>query len=178
MDAVPAIIGESLGGAFNNTHSRNEDYKAYFSKLRKEYINRYQVFKSLIMGIDSIDKEHRSEVLSILWNNSDNKDYFKLIESGINGVNIMKNLEPEAGFFLLLNFNELKGKHYNDFTINNEFDLLKYFYNDIKLRYILGSGCLWPNEEDLIGRFTFAKPYKELIEVSTLMDQSTKKLVR
>jgi len=178
MDAVPAIIGESLGGAFNNTHSRNEDYKAYFSKLRKEYINRYQVFKSLIMGIDSIDKEHRSEVLSILWNNSDNKDYFKLLESGINGVNIMKNLEPEAGFFLLLNFNELKGKHYNDFTINNEFDLLKYFYNDIKLRYILGSGCLWPNEEDLIGRFTFAKPYKELIEVSTLMDQSTKKLVR
>ena len=178
MDAIPAIIGESLGGAFNNTPERNEEYKKYFKNLRQEYINRYKVFKSLIMGIDSIDYKDRENVLNLLIKHSTNKDYYKLLDKGINGVNIMNNLEPEAGFFLLLNFNELKGLHYKDITINNEFDLLKYLYQDIKLRFILGSGCLWPNEEDLIGRFTFAKPYEDLIEVSTLMDQSTKKLVR
>ena len=130
------------------------------------------------MGIDSIDYEDRENILNLLIKHSTNKDYYSLLDKGINDVNIMNNLEPEAGFFLLLNFNELKGLHYKDITINNEFDLLKYLYQDIKLRLILGSGCLWPNNEDLIGRFTFAKPYEDLIEVSTLMNESTKKLVR
>ncbi len=179
MDAVPAIIGEALGGAFNDTEYRNTEYQKYFKDLRQEYINRYQLFKSLIMGIDSIkDPNERKVILELLKAHSTNKDYYPLLDNGINGVNIMKNLEPESGFFLLLNFNELKGMHYQDMVINNEFDLLKYFYNTIKLRYILGSGCLWPNKDDLIGRFTYAKSYEDLIEVSNLMDKSIKKLVK
>ena len=179
MDAVPAIIGEALGGAFNNSEYRNKEYKEYFTKLRKEYLNRYKVFKSLIMGIDSIkDKEDKKKVLELLEKHSNNKDYYSLLDNGIDKVNIMKNLEPESGFFLLLNFNELKGTQYDNFKIENEFDLLKYFYNTIKLRYILGSGCLWPNSDDIIGRFTYAKSYEDLIEVSKLMDKSVKQLVK
>lgn len=178
MDAVPAIIGEALGGAFNDTEYRNKEYQEYFSKLRQEYINRYQLFKSLLMGIDQVDQKYREIVLKLLKEHTINKDYYKLLDNGINGADIMKGLEPESGFFLLVNFNKLKGMHYGDMTINNEFDLLKYFYNTIKLRYILGSGCLWPNKDDLIGRFTFAKSYEDLIEVSELMDQSIKKLVK
>jgi aspartate aminotransferase len=178
MDAVPAIIGEALAGAFNNTIYRNKEYQKYFSKLREEYIKRYQVFKSLIMGIDSIEPKYRDTVLNLLREHTTNNDYYPLLDNGINGVNIMKNLEPESGFFLLLNFNELKGMHYQDMVINNEFDLLKYLYSTIKLRYILGSGCLWPNKDDLIGRFTYAKSYEDLIDVSKLMDQSIKKLTK
>lgn len=178
MDAVPAIIGEALAGAFNNTEYRNKEYQKYFRKLRQEYINRYQLFKSLLMGIDSVDPKHRETVLKLLYEHSTNNDYYPLLDHGINGANIMPKLEPESGFFLLVNFNELKGMHYKEFTINNEFDLLKYFYNTIKLRYILGSGCLWPNSNDILGRFTYAKSYEDLIEVSELMDQSIKKLVK
>ena len=178
MDAVPAIIGEALGSAFNNTSERNEEYKKYFSELRKEYINRYQVFKSLLMGIDKVDPKYRDTVLELLKKHSTNNDYYGLLDNGVNGADIMNGLEPESGFFLLVNFNKLKGMHYGDMTINNEFDLLKYFYNTIKLRYILGSGCLWPNKDDLIGRFTYAKSYEDLIEVSELMDKSIKKLVK
>ena len=178
MDAVPAIIGEALAGGFNDSQYRNNEYDKYFSKLRKEYINRYQVFKSLIMGIDSIDPKYRDRVLNLLSEYSDDKKYYDLLDRGITGTNIMPNLEPESGFFLLLNFNELKGKQYDDLIIKNEHDLLKYFYNTIKLRYILGSGCLWPNHDDIIGRFTFAKNYEDLIEVSCLMDESAKKLVK
>ena len=179
MDAVPAIIGEALAGAFNDSNYRNVEYENYFSKLRLEYINRYNVFKSLIMGIDSIkDLSLRKNTLKLLKQYASNKDYYKLLDNGINHVNIMNNLEPEAGFFLLLNFNELKGMKYQNMEINNEFDLLKYFYNTIKLRYILGSGCLWPNNSDLIGRFTYAKSYEDLINVSTLMNESIKKLTK
>ncbi len=177
MDAVPAIIGESLCGAYNDTPERNQEYQRYFKELRQEYINRYNVFKSLIMGIDTIkDPNERKRVLSLLEKYANNNEYFKLLDSGIKGANIMKGLEPESGFFLLLNFNELKGMHYKDMTINDEFDLLKYFYNTIKLRYILGSGCVWPNPDNLIGRFTYAKSYEDLINVSTLMDGSIKQL--
>ena len=178
MDAVPAIIGEALAGAFNDSSYRNEEYKKYFSELRQEYINRYQLFKSLIMGIDSIDPSYREIVLKLLQDHSSTKDYYQLLDNGIKGINIMPHLEPQSGFFLLLNFNELKGMHYENITINNEFDLLKYYYNTIKLRYILGSGCLWPNKDDIIGRFTYAKSFEDLIEVSCLMDKSTKKLVK
>ena len=178
MDAVPAIIGEALNGAYNNTEYRNKKYNEYFKKLRQEYINRYQLFKSLIMGIDSINIEHKNTVLNILEKHTNNNQYIELLDKGIEGANIMPNLEPDAGFFLLLNFNQLKGKHYENMKINNEFDLLKYFYNTIKLRYILGSGCLWPNQNDLIGRFTYAKSYEDLIEVSCLMNNSIKKLVK
>ena len=178
MDAVPTIIGEALGAAFNTTTERNEEYKKYFSELRQEYINRYQVFKSLLMGLDSIDSNYRDTVLELLEKHSTNNDYYKLLDNGVYGADIMDGLEPESGFFLLVNFNKLKGMHYNDITINNEFDLLKYFYKTIKLRYILGSGCLWPNDNDIVGRFTYAKRYEDLIEVSELMDRSIKKLVR
>ena len=178
MDAVPAIIGEALAGGFNDSDYRNNEYNKYFSKLRQEYINRYQLFKSLIMGIDSVDPKYREKVLELLSDHSDDKHYFDLLDRGVTGAKIMPNLEPESGFFLLLNFNELKGKHFGDMTINTEHDLLKYFYNTIKLRYILGSGCLWPNPDDIIGRFTYAKDYEDLIEVSCLMDESAKKLVK
>lgn len=179
MDAVPAIIGEALKGAFNSSEYRNKEYKDYFTKLRQEYINRYNLFKSLIMGIDSInDLNIRKNILNLLKEHSNDLEYYKLLDNGINGVNIMKNLEPQSGFFLLLNFNELKGLTGENITINNEFDLLRYFYKTIKLRYILGSGCLWPNKNDIIGRFTYAKPYEDLIEVSNLMNQSIKKLTK
>jgi len=179
MDAVPAIIGEALKGAFNNSEERSREYKEYFTKLRLEYINRLNVFKALIMGIDSIkDEGIRKKTLELLKEFGCDKAYYKLLDKGIEHANIMKGLEPESGFFILLNFNELKGMHYGDFIINDEFDLLKYFYNTIKLRYILGSGCLWPNSEDLIGRFTYAKSYEDLIDVSLLMDKTIKKLVK
>ena len=179
MDAVPAIIGEALKGAYNSSDYRNKEYIKYFNGLRQEYLNRYNLFKSLIMGIDSInDLTMRKKVLNLLKEHTKDLEYYNLLDNGINGVNIMKNLEPLSGFFLLLNFNELKGLQGENITINNEFDLLKYFYKTIKLRYILGSGCLWPNKNDIIGRFTYAKPYEDLIEVSVLMDKSIKKLTK
>ena len=178
MDAVPAIIGEALGAAFNDTPYRNQEYQKYFNSLRREYLNRLHVFSSLLMGIDSIPQKEQQRVLKLLEAHTKDKSYYPLLDKGIEGADVMPKLFPESGFFLLVNFNKLKGLSYNDFTITDEETLLKYFYNTIKLRYILGSGCLWPNKNDIIGRFTYAKSYEDLIEVSELMDQSIKKLTK
>lgn len=178
-DAISAIAGEALSGAFNATDERYEMYDEYFSKLRKEYIERYNIVKALVCGIARVKISERENVLKNVFESANVKnenEIREMLENGIEGVDILENLEPESGFFLLLCFNGLRGKHYMDDVINNEVDCLRYFYKSIKLRYILGSGCLWPNESDIMGRLTFAKSKEELVYLCTKINWAVKQL--
>lgn len=168
MDAVPAIIGEALKGTFNSSKSRNKAYNKYFNKLNKEYLYRYNLLKSLVMGLSSINdtklkQKIKKQVTKI------NKEGLLLLENGIDGVNIIKDLEPEAGFFVILDFTSLKNKRYNGRLIKTEEDLVTIFYSEIKLRFIMGKSIAWPNKNDLIGRFTYAKSKTEIINAFVLM---------
>lgn len=171
-DAISAIAGEALAGAFNATDARYEMYEEYFPKLRREYIERYYIMKAMVCGISSIPDEEKEKVRNDVLANAKDMDVNeinKILSTGIKGVDILNNLEPESGFFLLVNFNGLRGKRYGDKVIENEVDMLRYFYKAIKLRYILGSGCLWPNADDIMGRFTFAKDKSELVYLCSRM---------
>lgn len=175
MDAVPSIIGEALIGAFNTTKERKKQYKKYFKKLNKEYIYRYNLLKALTMGIETIEDSKmknkiKRKVLSV------SKEGYQLLNSGINGVNIIDGLEPESGFFVILDFTELKNKYYNDKQIKTEEDLLELFYSKIKLRFIMGKSMSWPKKEELIGRFTYAKDEKFIINAFVLMNKIIEKL--
>ena len=178
-DAISAIAGEALSGAFNATDERYNTYEVYFKHLRKAYIDRYNIVKALVCGISSIQIYERENVLRNIFeyaNDVNETEIKEMLENGIKGVEILDNLEPESGFFLLLCFNGLKGKHYGNDVINNEVDCLRYFYKKIKLRYILGSGCLWPNENDIMGRITFAKPKEELVYLCSKINWAVKQL--
>jgi len=175
-DAISAIAGEALAGAFNATETRYEMYDEYFAELRKEYRDRYLIMKAMVCGIASVREEERDAVRKDILRNADGMDVEEILRTGIPGVEILKNLEPESGFFLLLSFNGLRGKRYGDKVIENEVDILRYFYKTIKLRYILGSGCLWPNADDMMGRFTFAKDKAELVYLYCRMLEAVKML--
>lgn len=169
IDAVPSIIGEALIGAFNDSKKRNDAYKKYFKKLNAEYFYRYNLLKSLIMGLDSIEDEKlRSKINKRV--RKINKDGVSLLNKGIKDVNIIKELEPEAGFFVVVDFTNLKNKKYKDFKIETEEDLVTLFYSEIKLRFLMGKSIAWPNKEDLIGRLTFAKSEEEIINALVLMN--------
>lgn len=175
LDAVPAIIGEALKGSFNTTPKRNKAYASYFKKLNFEYVYRYNLLKSLVMGLSNVsDSKLKRKIKRAV--NKINKRAYSLLENGIYGVNIIKELEPEAGFFVILDFTELKGKNYNGHKINTEEDLITIFYSEIKLRFIMGKSILWPNKEELIGRFTFAKSEEEIINSLVLMNDIIGKL--
>ena len=40
-----------------------------------------------------------------------------------------------------------------------------YLYKKINLRYLIGKSIAWPNEDELVGRFTFAKSEEEIVEM-------------
>lgn len=167
LDAVPAIIGEALAGTFNNNE---KEYNRYFSKLRDEYKYRYNLFKAMIMGIGSCDKTYINKVKKVVKKYSPNYD----LVNGINGVKIK--YDVKAGFFIILDFTSLKGKHYENIIINNDEDLLIYLYKQINLRYLIGKSIAWPNEDEMVGRFTFAKSDKDIVTMISKLKWAIDKL--
>lgn len=71
LDAVPAIIGEALAGAFG---SSEREYNEYFSKLREEYKYRYNLFKTMIMGIECCDIKYLNRVVGTIRRYAPNYD--------------------------------------------------------------------------------------------------------
>ena len=168
LDAVPAIIGEALAGAFGSSEI---EYDEYFSKLREEYKYRYNLFKTMVLGINCCDKKYRNMVIETIRKYAPNYD----INKGIDEVKIK--CDVKVGFFIVLDFTELKGKRYKDGIINSDEDLLIYLYKKINLRYLIGKSITWPNEEEMVGRFTFAKSEEEIVGMLDKLKKALEELV-
>lgn len=177
MDSSPDIVGRALMGAFNDSEERNKEYKKYFTKLRKLYIEKYQILKALVEGIDSIkDKNKKEEITKIVEEYTSKKEAITLLK-GLPYTKFPDNLEPEAGFFAILDFTELKGKNFRGQPIKTEKDLLEFFYKTNRLRFLIGQSISWPYPKELVGRITFALENKELIEAISLINNSLQQLV-
>ncbi|MEG0995082.1 MAG: hypothetical protein RSE91_03865 [Bacilli bacterium] len=127
------------------------------------------------MGLDSISdntlkKKIKKRVQKI------NTKALSLLKNGIKNVEIINELEPESGFFIVIDFTKLKNKKYKGHEITSEEDLVTIFYSEIKLRFIMGKSIAWPNKNDLVGRFTFAKSDTEIINALTLMSDIIDKI--
>lgn len=171
MDSSPDIVGRALSGAFNATPLRNKIHDEYFMKVRNEYIFRYNILKAFIEGIDSIkdDKLKNKVYKTIKLNIKSEKKINKLLK-GMPYTKFPKNLEPEAGFFAILDFTELRGKSYKGGIILTEEDLLKFFYRAARIRFLVGQSISWPTRKELIGRITFALEPDELIRILVIMN--------
>ena len=177
MDSSPDIVGRALMGAFNDSEERNKEYKKYFTKLRKLYIEKYQILKALVEGIDSIkDKNKKEKITKIVEEYTSKKEAITLLK-GLPYTKFPDNLEPEAGFFAILDFTELKGKNFRGQPIKTEKDLLEFFYKTNRLRFLIGQSISWPYPKELVGRITFALENKELIEAISLINNSLQQLV-
>ncbi len=168
LDAVPAIIGEALSGAFGSSEI---EYDKYFRKLREEYKYRYNLFKTMVLGINCCDKKYHNRVVKSIKRYASNYDANK----GIDGVKIK--CDVKAGFFIVLDFTALRGKRYEDGIINSDEDLLIYLYKKINLRYLIGKSIAWPNEDELVGRFTFAKSEEEIVEMLDKLKMALEELI-
>lgn len=177
LDAVPSIIGEALKGAYNTSMYRNKKYKKYFNELNDEYIFRYNILKAFVNGIDSINnRKLKNKVYKYIKNNIKDKSNLNILKNGITDVKIKNTLEPQSGFFVILDFTSIKGRKYKGNSILTEEDLLNFFYREIKLRFIIGKSMLWPNEAELIGRVTFAKERIDIINYCVAINNALNKL--
>lgn len=177
MDSSPDIVGRALMGAFNASDDRNKYYEKYFTDLRKLYVHKYQLLKALVEGIDSIkDKKKKEEIIKIVEGCTSKSESNKLLK-GLPYTKFPDNLEPDAGFFAILDFTELKGKNFRGQPIKTEKDLLEFFYKTNRLRFLIGQSISWPYPKELVGRITFALEDEEIIEAISLINDSLQKLV-
>lgn len=174
MDSSPDIVGQALVGAFNTSEEREQVYKEYFDELRGIYKYKYNLLKCLVDGINTVDEEYKEKVLNKI-KEIKNEDY-EIIIKGIPYVTFPKNLTPDAGFFAILDFTGIKGKKYNGYPINTEKDLLKFFYKMGRIRFLVGQSISWPNEDELVGRVTFALDDDRIINALTQIHKAVLKL--
>ncbi len=174
MDSSPVITGYALAGAFNNTLERKKVYQEYFDELRSTYIYKYNLLKAMIDGIDTVDKKYKeeikTEIVSVLGKNADK------VLNGIPLVKFAHDLKPDAGFFAILDFTELKGRKHNGRIISTERDVLKFFYKTYRIRFLVGQSICWPYEDELVGRVSFAIDNKLLIDSIYKMGEAISKL--
>ncbi len=180
MDSTPVLQGKALAGAFNASDNRYKEYDNYFNPIIAEYKYRLELLKGLVQGLDSIsDYKTRYEIEKDIRNYALNDFNISQILDGIPGVNFVDRAVPDAGFFVMLDYTNLKYME-SDYgrKITNETELLKYMYEQEKIKLILGQSISWPDEEQLIGRVTTALPREDLVEYFGAMNRSIRKLKR
>ena len=172
MDSSPDIVGRALAGAFNTTERREVLYKEYFDELRKKYIYKYNLLKALVEGIDKVEESLREEIYenvkSVLKEETDE------ILKGLPYTKLA--LEPESGFFTILDFTDVKGMKYKGEEINTERDLLNFFYKRNRIRFLVGQSISWPYKDELIARITTALDDEKMINALKEMNYSLRLL--
>ena len=177
MDSTPVVQVESVAGAFNGTDKRYREYDKYFKPLMSEYLYRFELFRAMVDGIDSInDNKLKNRIIRDIKHYEKDEQNRKLLFEGIPNVEIRKGTIPESGFFAVLDFTELKGKKYDNKVIENDFDMLEYFYIKGKVVYIMGESINWPYSDELIGRVNFALTKKALINNMKIINASVREL--
>ena len=177
MDSSPLLQGVALAGAFNTSSRRRQVYSEYFNPIIREYQYRLELLKALINGLDSISNPTlRLEIEKDIRTYANEYNLSDLLE-GIPDVDFVKGTIPDSGFFELLDFTALKDKEgERGRIITDEKELLKYLYEQEKIKLILGQSISWPNEEQLIGRVTTALSREDLVEHFGAMNKCLRKL--
>ena len=177
MDSSPLLQGVALGAAFNASPERYQAYENYFNPIIEEYKYRLELLKGLVEGIDCIeDPRIRREVeKDIRRYASSDLNPGELLE-GIPGVHFVKGTIPDSGFFELLDYTELKNKEADGRVITSELELLKYMYEQQKIKIILGQSISFPNTDQLVGRVTTALERDELVDHMGAMNKCLRKL--
>ena len=173
IDSSPSITGYALAGAFNNSDRRNRMYNEYFSELRSEYKYRYQLLKALVEGIETVT-EYKDRIINEVRNILGDKADIAL--KGLPYVHFPENLEPESGFFAILDFTEIKGMKYKGRIISTERDLLKFFYKTSRIRFLVGQSISWPYEDELVGRVSYGIDINILVNALYNMGRSLEQL--
>lgn len=177
MDSAPDIVGRALAGAFNTSKEREQVYEEYFSKLRTIYQDKFLLLKALVDGIESIsDNKKKQEITKKIAEVTKDTIFTKQLLEGLPYVTFPTGLEPEAGFFAILDFSKIRGMKFLGNAINSERDLLTFFYQASRTRFLVGQSISWPYPNEMVGRVTFALEDEQIIQAFSYMNKALLKL--
>ena len=162
LDSLSLLQSAAMSAAFLLENNALIEREKYFADITRKYYERYVFAKAIIIGADKINKEERILLGKIIKNNKLIFDIKKSM-NGIKDVNIV--LEPESGFFIILDLSKLLGKSYKKFRIIDDETLLKFLYTSGNIKLLTGRAFCWPNQSQLIARVTIAfDAYEELLK--------------
>jgi len=176
MLGTPRFQSEAIAAAYNASGLRYRQYERYMKPIIKEYIYRYNLIKAFVTGIESVDVEYHRRIRRDIKKYIPDTGDREIVLKGMTDVCIAEKTEPESGFFCLIDLTKLKGKRYEDFTIQSEKDILKYLYNKTKSKFILGQSMGWPYQDEIIIRVSFSLEIKDIIKNFWLMNTWIEKL--
>lgn len=177
MDSAPDIVGQALAGAYNISEERDKVYKEYFGELRELYRYKYNLLTALVHGIDAVELKYKDKIITKISEVIEDESTINKVLKGLPYVDYPKNLRPDAGFFAILDFTKIKGLKYKGSIIRTERDMLKFFYKTCRIRFLVGQSISWPNEDELVGRVTFAIEDDLMINSFKLMGEALEKLM-
>lgn len=163
MDSAPDLVGQALAGAFNTSERRKQVYEEYFQRLRQIYVDKYHLLKAMVQGLEQVPISKQQMIKNKVEATIGKEKAEALLQSGLPYVDFPKNLEPEAGFFAILDFTAIKGMKDQGHLITTERDLLTFFYRHARIRFLVGQSISWPYPKELVGRISFALEDKVLI---------------
>jgi len=162
LDSLSLLQSAAMSSAFVTKGNALKKREEYFSDITNRYHERYIFMKSIIIGIDKVSKNERTLIKKIIRKNKLKFD-IKKVMNGIDDIDII--IEPESGFFVLLDLSKLIGKSYKNFKITNDDTLLKFLYTIGNIKLLTGKAFCWPNENQLVARVTVAfDSYEDLLK--------------
>lgn len=175
LDSLSLLQSAAMGAIFLTEKNALLEREKYFTNITRKYYERYVFAKAIIVGSDNINEEERTLLKKIIKNNKLNFN-IKTSMSGIKDVGIT--IEPQSGFFILLDLSKLLGKSYKGFKIADDATLLKFLYTSGNIKLLTGKAFCWPDQNQLTARVTIAfDKYEDLLKSFLRLKTSIELLV-
>jgi aspartate/methionine/tyrosine aminotransferase len=173
-DSLSLVQSSAMSAIFSSDVTQVKEREDYLAHVTNEYYQRYIFVKAIIVGADNLKKQEKKILDKILNDNRLGIDRAESM-SGIKDVSIA--LEPESGFFVILDFSKLLGKSYKGFRIIDDKTMLQFLYTSGNIKLLPGKAFCWSNREQLVVRTTTALGYSDLLKSFLRLKMSIEELL-
>lgn len=173
-DSLSLLQSSAMSAIFSMKEGVQKQKEEYLAYVTNEYYKRYIFVKSIILGIDALNGSDRKILDTIVRENKLSIDIDETTK-GIKDVDII--IEPQSGFFVLLDLSKLLGKTYKKFKIVNDKTLLQFLYTAGNIKTLTGRAFCWTDDTQLVIRVTTALKYSDLLKSFLRLKKILKLLV-
>lgn len=159
-DSLSILQSSAISEIFDTNKKSLIFKKNYSYFVSNQYYERYIFTKAIIEGFKKLNNKEKITFKKILKENNIlfKDDFFQ----GIDLINI--EIEPNSGFFIIINVTKIIGKKYKDFLISDYRSLLKFLYTSVNIKILTGNAFCWPDKKEFVIRGTIALSYEDLLE--------------
>ncbi|MDB5491342.1 MAG: hypothetical protein JWO78_1191 [Micavibrio sp.] len=172
----PAL--HAMEAYFNVTEPFLSQRRRHLDRMNDAHRFRGLLMKALINGMDTMaeldDADRQRLVQTIARSGKGKAEALRLLTAGIPGLRVLTT--PQAGFFHLIDFSDLKGREYsNTFVHYKRYSGMTVAEDSEAIRHVFGAGqrlsfasgsWMGLDEKAGVARATFAMPVADIIEVT------------